>query len=341
MAMAWFLVALALGALLFAQSRDKAAQRQLTEKLQIKVEKLSQEARAAQQKVEELEKERALLRDDLLAAGRNPIPAPANQDGTQSSAITDRPQAHRGESKAANPANFISEMMKDPEMRKVIEEQQKMSINMMYSKLIEDLGLTPEQADQFKNLLVETQMAATSSGTALMDPSTTNRTEQIQALAETQKTQQQKIKDFLGEENYQKYQDYNQTVGERLMLSQFGQQARLEPNQMEDLLQIVAEEKRAAQAANPALGDPNENWAQYMENPQLMDELFAQQETVNSHVLERARGLLEPDQFQAYAAFQTNQLNMQRMGLKMAQKMMSPQPPTEPDSQPAPVPPNN
>lgn len=336
MALAWFLVALALGAFLIVQSREKAAQQQLTEKLQLKVEKLSQEARAAEQRVEELRKERALLRDDLLAAEMNNAATSANSNPAQPA--TNTAQASRpSPSKSSNPANLISQMMNDPEMRKVIAEQQKMGINMMYSKLIEDLGLTPEQATEFKSLLLETQMDATASSTALMDPSATNRTERIRELADQQKTQQEKIRDFLGDEKFQQYQDYSQTVGERMMLSQFGQQTKLEPDQMEDLLQIVAEEKRAAQAANPALGDPAQNMAQYMENPELMDELFAQQETVNSHVLERARSLLSPDQFQAYAAFQTNQLNMQRMGLKMAQKMMAPQN----EDQPAELQPNN
>ena len=48
---------------------------------------------------------------------------------------------------------MISKMMQDPDTRKFIREQQRMMMDQMYGPLVKQLGLTPEEAAQFKDLL--------------------------------------------------------------------------------------------------------------------------------------------------------------------------------------------
>ena len=56
-----------------------------------------------------------------------------------------------------------------------------------------------------------------------------------------------------------------------------------------------------------------------------MNELFKQQEEMNQCVLERAKTVLTPEQLEAFAAHQSSQLQMQRMGMSMAAKMFGTQ----------------
>jgi hypothetical protein len=48
------------------------------------------------------------------------------------------------------------------------------------------------------------------------------------------------------------------------------------------------------------------------------------QESVNQRVYTRAEGMLSPDQLAAFGKFQTNQMQMMRMGMTMARKFLSP-----------------
>src|SRR6266581_741749 len=54
------------------------------------------------------------------------------------------------------------------------------------------------------------------------------------------------------------------------------------------------------------------------------DKFFQNQEVVNQRVYERAREVLSADQLGAFGKFQTNQLQMMRMGMSMARKFMAP-----------------
>ena len=65
------------------------------------------------------------------------------------------------------------------------------------------------------------------------------------------------------------------------------------------------------------------------------EKLLQTQETVNLRVYERAREVLSADQLSAFGRFQTNQLQMMRMGMTMARKFMTPE-----KGDGAPLPPN-
>jgi hypothetical protein len=58
-----------------------------------------------------------------------------------------------------------------------------------------------------------------------------------------------------------------------------------------------------------------------------VEKLMQTQETVNQHVYERAKEVLSENQLSSFGKFQTNQLQMMRMGMSMAKKFMSPEQP--------------
>ena len=48
------------------------------------------------------------------------------------------------------------------------------------------------------------------------------------------------------------------------------------------------------------------------------------QDTVGQRVYERARTILSPDQLDTWGKYQTNRMQMMRMGMNMAKKMFAP-----------------
>ena len=55
-----------------------------------------------------------------------------------------------------------------------------------------------------------------------------------------------------------------------------------------------------------------------------VEKLLQSQETVNQRVYERAGQILSPEQLSSFGKFQTNQLQMMRLGMNMARKFMAP-----------------
>ena len=55
-----------------------------------------------------------------------------------------------------------------------------------------------------------------------------------------------------------------------------------------------------------------------------VDKILQNQEVIGQRVYERARTVLSDSQLAAFGKFQTNQMQMMRMGMNMARKFMSP-----------------
>jgi hypothetical protein len=229
--------------------------------------------------------------------------------------------------------SFLAQMMEDPDTKKMIREQQRMMLDQLYSPLIKQLGLTPEEASQFKDLLADNMIKSTERATSLMGGSSTNRAALAGALAEEQKAFEDQVRGFLGETRYAQYQDYQQTVGERTQLSQFQQQFgggenALTGSQTEQLLQFMKEEKQYVATATGQLPPgPAQDAAnlETMLSGGNLEQLLQNQETVNQRVYDRAASVLAKDQLAAFGKFQTNQLQMMRMGMNMAKKFMVPE----------------
>jgi hypothetical protein len=226
---------------------------------------------------------------------------------------------------------FLAKMLENPEMKKMMRQQQGAMMDMMYGSLFKELGLTPEETDRFKELLLDHQMKAVEAGGAFMKlQGTDDKTAAMSQLAEQQKQFDEQVKAFLGDERYAQYKDYQGTLGERMTLNQFSQQMAggqnpLNADQTSQLLEIMKQEKKSV---TPVFGETGAdgsatpgNW-QAMMSEDKMNEFFRQQEEINQRVLDRARAVLTPEQLNALSGFQTNQLQMQRFGMSMAAKMM-------------------
>ena len=155
-----------------------------------------------------------------------------------------------------------------------------------------------------------------------------------------QKASEQQIHDFLGDDRFAQYQEYQKTTSERMQLNAFRQQAgadySLTDQQSEQLLSFMSEEKQAATANGQTPLDQSQGQAglQAALSDDKTEKLIQNQEAINQRVYDRAQTILSPDQLTAFGKFQKSQLQMMRMGMSMARKMFGN------DSAPASTPPS-
>jgi len=233
---------------------------------------------------------------------------------------------------AAGFGKVLSKMMQDPEMKKFVRTQQRLMVDQLYGPLAKKLALSPEETDKFKELVADNIMNGAEKATSLFgDSASTNRAQAIETMAAGQKDFDEQMKSFLGEARYADYKDYQQTVGERAQLNQFRQQNgggenALTDQQTDQLLALMKEEKQTAAARGESVLTDSQDKAKLQEllSGGQTEKFLQSQEGVNQRVYDRARDLLSPAQLDSFGTFQTNQLQMMRMGMTMARKMFTP-----------------
>ena len=221
---------------------------------------------------------------------------------------------------------MIGKMMKDPAMREMLREQQKVMINMMYNGLFKDMKLSPEEKDKLKGLLTDAQMKNVEAAQGLFggdtkDGAAADATKQI---ADAKKQTNADIKELLGDERYVQFEDYQKTMSERMQLDQFktqltGENLALRDEQSAQMMQIMKEEKAAVP---PAIPD-DQTQAPKKENftSEKLDQQLKWMDDYNRRVLDRAGQVLSPEQLTKYQSFQEQQASMQKLGLQMVRSM--------------------
>lgn len=145
--------------------------------------------------------------------------------------------------------NAMMALLEQPEVQRLMALQQRGQLDARYAALFKNLNLPPEQLEKLKALLVEKQSvgqdvlaAARSQGINLRDDPEAFR----KMIASTQAEVDNSIKAVLGEEGFAKYQNYQETLPQRNVVSQLQQSlsytsAPLSDSQAEQLVQILAQ----------------------------------------------------------------------------------------------------
>ena len=340
----WFLAAttMTLAVVCVMQTRKFAGQQTQLASLRAEADEQAQQLEALQAAQKRSEQQRHELMgqaDELAAQLQTRQLAETNVIAL---APTNPPPVSEGEKpddEKGGLGKMISKMMQDPDTRKFMREQQRMMMDQMYAPLIKKLGLTPDETTQFKNLLADNAMKAVDSASSMFGGlGSSNQTQAVSALADSQKSFEEQVKAFLGDDRYAQYKDYQETVGERTLLNQFKQQAgsdyNLNDQQTEALLTFMKEEQKSVAATTGLpLGQTDNDPAklQSLFSDGKVDELLQAQDTVAQRVYDRARTILSPDQMDTLGRYQTNRMQMMRMGMNMMRTMFKPdQPPAGP-----------
>jgi hypothetical protein len=284
-----------------------------------KIQQLEEQKSALEQQLVEQASETAILKSSI--AKSNPPPASAGKE----IAGTDQSE-EKTEFDPKGMMKSLQKMMKDPAMKEMLRSQQKATVNMMYGSLMKDLNLSAEEKDKFVELMSENQSSALDNSEALFDTDPASRTNAVEALKEREKKLEQDLRAILGDERFAQYADYKGGLGERMQLNQFKQQSAdtewaLNDDQTKQLLQLMKEERTRQPAV--AANDPSEpvKNLEMMMSEEAMERQLQSQHDLNQRVLERSRQILSEQQVTQLATFQEQQMNMQRMGLRMARQM--------------------
>ena len=221
----------------------------------------------------------------------------------------------------------LAKMMKSPEMQSMVREQMRTVFEPIYAPLIQELNLSAEDADAFKNLLIERQMAQLGPSMELQqgNKDDAQRKAALDAINSGKQNVNTMIHELLGDKAYERYQAYEQTEQERMSLNQFKQElssggASLDQTAQERLVQAMNEERLAAEKSKdnvklePGMGgkDLNED---------MVAALTRQQAAIDSRVYDRAQSFLPKEQLEALKNFQEKQQRMRTAQLKMALTM--------------------
>jgi hypothetical protein len=219
-------------------------------------------------------------------------------------------------------------MASDPKLQKLMAIQQKGMLDSRYAALFKSLNLTPQQLDQFKNLLVEKQQAMLDAMNAAREQGINPRTDPDafnQAITQAQAAVDAQIQSALGDAGFAQYQQYVQTLPERNTVNQLQQALSYtgtpltddQASQMINLLQQTSPPRSGnGTAGTGAPGGIGALLGMGNQTSRVTDETITQ-----------AAGILSGPQVQALQQIQTQQQTQQQIQQMMRNANRPPAPP--------------
>lgn len=279
-----------------------------------RVAQLEAELKEARRTIASLKRD--MEKRDLAALPPPPAPPPA-------------PDAAAPPAAAAPDKPGLREMLENPQMRAVMDQQQAMQIEMSYARLFQHLGLNEEEKEHFKKLLTGRQKAMMDVSLKLMNPDLTP--EQRHALSEEvdrQKTAfDQTIKAFLNnEDDWKTFQQWEGTLPERQQFDMVGRSLfnasaePLSPQQEQQLIELTASVRASPGQGGNLIGKTNMDPAKV--TPELIQQMVNQLEVNARAVEERAAQFLTPAQLATLRTYHKQTVEMTKSGYEMSRMLM-------------------
>ncbi|MBX7209217.1 MAG: hypothetical protein K1X78_12945 [Verrucomicrobiaceae bacterium] len=224
----------------------------------------------------------------------------------------------------------FKEMMKNPGMKDMIKQQNIVQTELHYGGLFDHFKLTPEEKENFKQLLAARSGAQTEMGLKFMDENLTPAQRKLitDDFEKAKKASDADIRTFLGDEgDYQTFQHWEETAPERMQLQMMGGLSQfkavgepLTPEQEQKLIDVMAAARKSP-GGLPDMSKPAELKPENMTD-EMLQKLLAKHDHDAQTVVQNAAGFLSAKQLEALGKMQQQQRNMTEMGLKMSQTFM-------------------
>ncbi len=241
---------------------------------------------------------------------------------------TAQAKAQPAKAAAGNPMKPMAEMMKTPEMRDALIQQNLGQVDMFYGKLYDRLQLEGADRQDFKNLLTERMRAELEMSFQMMagDFSQQQSGAALEELRKANTASDQKIRAFLSNENdYKAFQTWEQTKADRMLLNMgtpaFASAGEPLTVAQEDQLVSAMFAARTKASAVPDMSKP-ENFTAANLSPDMTQKILADYDAQVALVAAGAAAYLSPTQLEALKALQKQQRALQEMGLKMGATMV-------------------
>jgi RNA polymerase sigma factor (sigma-70 family) len=226
----------------------------------------------------------------------------------------------------------ISGILSDPATAKMMRDQQKMGMEMIYKKFTGEAKFTPEQKTNFVNLLADDIMENVGQVSDALSQKK-SREEIGQIFTEREAALQQKVQDLLGPDGFSKYQDYTRDLASHLTAEQFAPQLTCDKAEKDQkskqLFEAMRDETQTALADAGLPADfqtvPILNFRNIASEDEADKNLKLLQD-IYQRVATRAGAFLSTDELKNFSDFQTLAIQQNRMGLALNRKMMAPSP---------------
>lgn len=318
------IVVLLLGTLVFGSLY--LTQNQKTSEAKSEVAALRQKVSEMETSVAQQEERTSTLQTRLQQTQAKAI-AKAEEVTEISQALTNRVQTN---AKTDNP---FGEMFKNKEMKDMIKTQQKTVMGGMidknYGPYFSSLNLTPEQTSALKDLILNRGLVDAEAGMSMLAGD--NDPEKRKELMDKSKSERDaingQIKDFLGDDNYTQFEAYEKTMPDRMSLNMYKDQqgsgpGAFNPDQEAQLLQAMSEERQNFKFTTDFSDQSkfNGDFGSYFTDEKI-DKYLSEMSDLNQHYLDRAKGILTPEQLDPFGKFLNSQRELQKAGFKMAATM--------------------
>lgn len=205
-------------------------------------------------------------------------------------------------------------------------------IDKTYGPLFQQLNLTSDQQKQLKDLILKKTMVGVKAGMSLMGSRKNAERRAALTLEMKQETENcgAQIRQLLGGENYPAFQQYEKTIPDRTLASQFNSKwaktpKALNAEQTEQLVRALGE-ARAQYGWTTDLSRRNQANTNYpvMFGEDNIAAFTREEEQFDQSFLAQAGLILTPEQLAAFEQFQATQRRTQIAGMKMAAKLFAP-----------------
>lgn len=225
--------------------------------------------------------------------------------------------------------NSMAQMMENPTMNKVMVASQRGVIGALYSDMIDSLGLTEDETSYFMELLMYRQMQQMDLSMKMMggNMSDEEKTAMADDLIEVDKTVKAEMEKFLNNpEDYEEFEFYEKTMGERMMLSQMEQtltdpNAALSDETYNELLTMMHDEKTGFNFTTDLSDQENRDLSPARFSKDNLQAYASDMDNLNGKMIQKAETLLTPEQLAAFETTIQSMAEMQKAQLEMAAQM--------------------
>lgn len=215
------------------------------------------------------------------------------------------------------------ELLKDPEYRAAMREQQKMGLRQMYSDLGAATGMSSDQVDRLTELLAEQQMKGMEFSRNFEDPA--QRGQLMEQLQQQQRDNENAIAAEIGSDGLQKWKDYQSSMGARFQVRNLRSQLEaagvpLRETQVEELVSAL---RTAEKQVYGAPLTPGQRAAfNSTDRSQVLQQSLRMAEEQAQRQLEAVRPYLSSEQFAQYEKLQEQEERMRKANQRMMQAQM-------------------
>lgn len=231
-----------------------------------------------------------------------------------------------------NKVEFAAKTLDDPRGREIIRQKRSAVFKVIYGDFVKETNLSPEQAEQFIDLLLDEDMQQFDEDTNFFSGNGINSREtDAREWAARKAELDNQLKAVLGEPGFAKWEEYEKTTGERQILIHLREQLALNStplraDQADTVLGILMEERARAPSAlfdSGAREDPRERYRKLLEGNNS-DQYHREEQSFHQRVLGRTGTLLDADQLEALENFQNQYIEVSKAGIEMLRDTMAP-----------------